>query len=61
VTDDKVVPLQTGYEPEPRAATPVDIDEVKISLAIIQDELELLSKRVTQLTRIVAQSLKSRK
>jgi hypothetical protein len=51
--DDKVIQLPTGYEPADPPPTADDIKDVKAQLAIVLDELEILSKRVTQLTKII--------
>lgn len=52
MTDDKIIPIGTGYAPLDPPPTASDIADLKMQIAIVLDELELLSKRVTQLTKI---------
>lgn len=53
MTDDKIIPIGTGYTPLDLPPSASDVEDLKRSIAIVLDELELLSKRVSQLTRIV--------
>lgn len=52
MNDDKIVPIGNGYAPVDPPPSASDIADLKMQLAIVLDELELLSKRVTQLTKI---------
>jgi hypothetical protein len=52
-TDDKIVPIGNGYQPVDPPPSKSDVADLKLQLAVVLDELELLSKRVTQLTKIV--------
>jgi len=45
--------LPTGYAPDSATATADDIRDLKMYLAECLDELEVLSKRVSQLTNMV--------
>ncbi len=57
-TDDKIIPIGTGYTPTDPPPTASDIADLKMMVGVVMDELELLSKRVTQLTRILRKSNK---
>lgn len=58
MNDDKVIPLPTGYAPVDPPPTASDVQDIKHQLAVVLDELEILSKRVTQLTRIVKETIR---
>lgn len=52
MTDDKkVVTLPTGYEPMSAPPNADDLAEIRWSLALIADEIQLLSRTVMNLTR----------
>lgn len=56
--DEKIIPIGTDYHPEIPPPSQSDVQDIKYQLAIVLDELEILSKRVTQLTRIVASTIR---
>ena len=55
---DKITPIGTGYNPANLPPTVSDVEDFKLSLAIILDELEVLSRRITQLTKIVRSNVR---
>lgn len=58
MTDEKVIKLPTGYKPDTPPPTQSDVEDIKFQLAVVMDELEILSKRVTQLTKILRDKLR---
>jgi len=50
---DKVVPIGTDYQPLNPLPTASDVADLRMHIAVVIDELEVLSKRVTQLTAAV--------
>jgi prefoldin subunit 5 len=51
VTDDKIITLPTGYQPEPDTDTATDLGW---SLSLLHDELTQLSKAIHSLTKGLA-------
>ncbi len=49
---DKITPIGNGYAPIDPPPSVSDIADLKMMVAVLLDEMELLSKRVTQLTRV---------
>lgn len=47
---DKIVPIGNSYQPDDPPPTTADISDLRYSIAQVLDELEVLSRRVTQLT-----------